>query len=690
MTRRAIILGLIGAWFIAGFGYVNDWVLDLERFTAGRLLPVVVLGPMLLAVVLVNPVLFRVRRSWALRPAEIGLIVILTTAACSICGGGFADHFLQTLVLPHHWARITSGWKERDLLSYAPPQALVDARGQEDAVNQFLIGSERQGRGDVSLADTVRRLWVQVPWGAWVRPLLVWMPMVFLAALASVCLALIVHRQWSEHEHLAYPIADFITALLETREGQALGRVFHERSFWVGFAAVFLMRVNNGLCQWFPEVFVPVRTTFNFSAFARLFPWVMDVPLAGNSLLVFTIYPLAAAFAFFVSSEISLTLGLTQILWAVAAAPMVKAGIDLSTDYGLGGWSAWQRVGSYAAFTIMLIYSGRHYYRAVLAEALCLRPRRVPDEDGVVWACRLALLSSLGLLVLMLRLGLEFPYAVATLGLLLMSFVVVTRISAETGLFFIHARWLPFAVLLAMCGGYAMGIRSIVISGFVCMILCFDHSQFLMTYLSNGLRIASRLGMSLPRISRLTFGMYLAGAVLAVVVALCATYEDGTPRECGFSYFQTPMMPFQAADSALLRLKATGQLEEVLARPWYQRLGALRPTRSFAWAASFGFAAVVVFSLLRLRVPWWPLHPVLFLVWATWPTVLLSSSFLLGWAIKRLCVAFGGYQLVRRLRPLMLGVVAAEIAAAIGFMLTGAVYFMVTGNKPIYYQFFPR
>lgn len=689
MTRRAIILGLAGAWFIAGFGYVNDWVLDLERFTAGRLLPVVVLGPLLLLVTVLNPLLFRVRRSWALRPAEIGLIVVLTTAACSLCGGGFIDHFLQTLALPHHWARITPGWKERDLLSYAPPRALVDPQGQENALNQFLIGSDRHGRGDASLAETVTRLWRQVPWNAWGQPLRVWLPMVLLAAVASVSLALVVHRQWSEHEHLAYPIADFTAALLDAREGQALGRVFHERAFWAGFAIVFLVRANNGLCEWFPDVLVPVRLTFSFAAFSSLFPWVMDVPLAGSSLLVVTLYPLAMAFAFFVSSEISLTLGLTQILWALAAAPMVKAGIDLSTDYGLGGWSAWQRVGSYTAFTLMLAYGGRHYYGTVLAEAICLRRPRARD-DGAVWACRLALLAAAGLLVLMVRLGLEFPYALGTLGLLLMSFVVVSRISAETGLFFIHARWQPFAALLALCGGYAMGIHSIVAAGLVCMILCFDHSQFLMAYLSNGLKLAERLGIRLAPVSRLTFAMYVVGAGLALIAALGATYEDGTPRECGFSYYQTPMMPFQAADSALLRLAATGQLQEVLDRPWYERLGALRPTRSFAWAASLGFIGIGLLSVLRLRVPWWPLHPVLLLVWATWPAVLLWSSFLLGWLIKRLCVSLGGFEQVRRLRPFMVGVIAAEIAAASAFMLAGALYYAATGKSPIYYQFFPR
>lgn len=689
MTWRALIIGLVGAWFIAGFGYVNDWVLDLERFTAGRLLPVVVLGFTLLGVLLVNPLLFRCRRSWALRPAEIGLIVILATAACSICGGGLMDHFLQTLVLPHHWNRITPGWRERNILSYAPPQALVDVRDRENAVSQFVTGAEHAGEGRAPLGEALRQLWRDVPWSAWRGALITWLPLVFLSAVISVCLALVVHRQWADHEHLAYPIAEFTTALLQRHEGRAWGTIFYSRAFWLGFAAVFTVRLNNGLCEWFPEYLVPVKMGVSFVAFAKVWPWIMDVPLAGSSLLNVTVYPLAMAFAFFVSSEISLTLGLTQILWALAAAPMVKAGIDLSTDYGLGGWSAWQRVGSYTAFSLMLLYAGRQYYRQVVTQALCFW-RRPPSDEGAVRACRLALIATLAMTALLVRLGLEWPYAVVTVGLILMSFVVVSRISAETGLFFIHARWQPFAVLLAMVGGYALGLTSLVVAALACMVLCFDHSQFLMTYLSNGLRIGDRLGLGAVRLGRLTLGMYVVGAGLALVIALCATYADGTPIECGFSYWQTPKMPFQAADAEVLGLRATGRLDEARQLPWYQRVSGLRPKPSFVWAASLGFALVALFSVLRLRVPWWPLHPVLFLVWATWPAVLLWSSFLLGWLMKRLSLKFGGYELVRRLRPLMVGVIAAEIAAALTFMLTGAIYFACTGNKPVYYQFFPR
>ncbi|OGV64660.1 MAG: hypothetical protein A3K19_30010 [Lentisphaerae bacterium RIFOXYB12_FULL_65_16] len=687
MTWRAVIIGLIGAWFIAGFGYVNDWILGLESFTAGHQIPVIVLGLMFVAVILLNPLLFRARPAWVLRPAEIGLVVVLTTAACSIPGRGLMEGFLQAQILPHHWNRVTPGWKERKILDYAPKQALVDVRN-EDVLNRFLTGSGTPEGVKPSLAQRLTRTWGQVPWAAWAGPMRTWLPLLFLCALASVCLALIVNQQWSQHEMLSYPIADFTTALLDRDEAQALPRIFFDRMFWIGFAAIFLVRVNNGLCQWFPQYLIPVQMRFNFSAFATIWPSISTVPM-GNMLLYIDLFPLAVAFAFFVSSEIALTLGLTHVLWVLAAVPMVKVGIDLSTDYGLGGWSGWQRGGSYIALGLMLLYTGRHFYKNLLVRAVTVW-RRTQPQDITVWACRGLLVSIVLMIVLTLRLGLELPFAIGTVLLALLSFVVVSRISAETGLFFIHARWQPYGMLLAMFGGYAMGPESLVISALVCVVLCFDQSQVLMPYLVNGLKLSENFKLSPAKVGGLTLGMYVSGVVLAVVIGLCATYQSGTPTQCTYSYRWTPMMPFQAAEQEVLRLSASGALEKAQELPWYERLNAIHPKRNFVWAAGFGFVGVILLSFLRLRLPWWPLHPVLLLVWATWPSVVMWHSFLIGWLIKKASLRFGGFELVRKLRPLMIGIVAGEIVGALVFMIGGAVYFAMTGAPPISYRFFPR
>jgi hypothetical protein len=688
MTWRASILGLVLALFIAGMGYINDRVLDLESFNNGHQLAIIVTGLMIVAVVALNPLLYRVRRSWALRPAEIGLVVILMMVACSIPGRGLMEQFAQALVMPYHWERITPGWQTQGMLGYAPPETLVDSTDYDSVVARFVTGSDRPKYPSPGFWDSLARKWNQVPWQAWARPMLTWVPMVVLASLCMVGMALVVHRQWSSYEHLQYPIAAFTTSLLERDEGRAFGPMLRQQAFWVGFGLMFLIRLNNGLYQWFPDYLVPVQMTYGLWAFGAKWPELYRNPWAWG-LLRLEVFPLVIAFAFFLNSEISLTLGMSQILWACVCIPMVGAGISVNTDYDIGGWQGWHRAGSYTAFTLMLLYAGRHFYWQTLRQALT-RWRGHGEDAGAIWGWRLFVLTVVGLTALVIRLGLAWPVAVGTVLLMVMTFLIVARISAETGLFFIQPGWQPFGALMPFFGAYAMGPTSIVISALVCGVLCIDQSQALMPYLTNGLKIGEKLRLGPLPIASSSTALWLAGIALAIPIVLVASYDFGTPTQYHWSYYRIPTMPFRAGEPALMQLQATGRLDGSECLAGWERLREARPSNAFLWAAGTGFAGVIVFSILRLRVPWWPLHPALFLIWATYPLAAMSNSFLMGWFIKKLSLRFGGNRLVQRLKPFAIGVIGGEICGALVFMLVGAVYFFCTGNKPITYRYFPR
>jgi len=46
--------------------------------------------------------------------------------------------------------------------------------------------------------------------------------------------------------------------------------------------------------------------------------------------------------------------------------------------------------------------------------------------------------------------------------------------------------------------------------------------------------------------------------------------------------------------------------------------------------------------------------------------------------------------MVRKLRPLMIGIIAGEIAGALFCMIGGALFYAITGEKQMNYRFFPR
>lgn len=686
MTRRALTIGVAGALFIAGFGYINDHVFKFESFTSGHLLPVIVVGLVFVTIAIVHPLLFRLNRSLPLNPAELTLVVVLMMTACSIPVGGLMSTFTQVLVMPHHWNRVTPGWKKHEILAYAPERALVDNSDHDATVTAFMTGQANEA-GSQSFPKRMVSAVERVPWASWRPPLLTWLPFVFLIAIASASLALVVHRQWSEHECLSYPIAGFVGSLCQRDPGQSVPNVLRNRLFWMGFLFIFLIRLNNAAQVWYPEYLIPIRTTFSFRPFALVWPSIDKAPL-GAQVLILRVFPIVIAFAFFLSSEISFTLGMTQILWVLMTIPMVTMGVQMGTQYGKGGWAGWQRAGSYVAMTLMLFYTGRHYYGRTLLYALT-RWRSEDTEDRPVWACRICIASTLALIGLTMGLGLELPFAAGTILLMLMSFLMVSRISAETGLFWIHPRWQPFGALLGFFGCYAMKPEAIVISALMCVVLCINQGEALMPYLCNGLKLCEKAKLSLPRITGVTLAVYVAGVALAVVVVLGACYDVGTPISHGWSYKRIPTMPFRDTLPEVMQLKANGLFSEAETLPWYRKLSGIRPRRNFLWAAGFGFAAVILFSVLRLRLPRWPLHPMLFLLWATWPMVIISHSFLLGWVVKKAVVHFGGNSTVRKLKPLMIGIIVGEVAGAFLCMLAGVIYYICTGEQKPSYRFIP-
>lgn len=695
MTWRAVAIGLVGVLAISGFGYLNDRILELESINNGHQLPILVVGLLIVAVLLVNPALARLRRPRRLSPAELAVIATFCACACGIPGRALAEQFAQLLVLPHHWERITPGWQAHRLLDYAPENLLADPEPQDEVVNRFLTGSTREEPGSATLWQRCGRKIAQVPWRQWRAPLLTWGPIFALGMVIMTALAIVTHRQWSANEHLQYPIAGFMGELLRQDGNSCFNTTLRNRLFWLGFAIFFLIRLNNGLCQWYPETMIPIKLNHSLWPFAAKWPALLRNPRAAG-LLNFNIFPLVIAVGFFLSSEISFTLGMTQILWACFCIPVTGLGFNLTTDYEIGGWRGWQRAGSYLAFSAILLYTGRHAYWETLKRACGRRPPRdqlptpgAPDRAAVN-AMRVLLVASLALCLLVIRLGLTWPIAVGLIILLLVTFLVVARISAETGLFFIQPGWQPFGMLMALFGGYAMGPTPIVIAAFVCIVLCIDPCHAMIPYLVNGLKLAERSEVRPATLARANLALYLTGAAVAIAAVLVLSYDFGTPAQYYWSYQRIPTLPFRAAQPVIMQLKAIDALEASEGLSGWQRLLAMRPTGAFVWAVAFGVIGVFSFSFLRLRTRWWPLHPCLFLLWETYPLSAMSHPFLLGWLIKKLCLRFGGNRLVVKLRPFAVGVISAEIMGALVFMAVGLIYYLHTGEKPKTYRYFPR
>ena len=95
---------------------------------------------------------------------------------------------------------------------------------------------------------------------------------------------------------------------------------------------------------------------------------------------------------------------------------------------------------------------------------------------------------------------------------------------------------------------------------------------------------------------------------------------------------------------------------------------------------------VLVTAAARLRLPWWPLHPVAFLIWGTYPANRFAFSFLMGWALKTTVTSLGGGRAYHAMVPLMIGIVAGEVAISFFWLAVGTLYYFSTGMSPTWYS----
>lgn len=163
MSVRAVLVACAGVALICGFGFFNDFVLR-QTYMVGTFMPIPVYGGLILFLLLINPLLGRIRRSWMFTGPELGFAIAVMLFACFIPGRGLMHHALGTLMLPHHYAKTDPTWKEVKALDLVPPQMLADVSTDEDAA----LGGFVQGLGQGS---THISLW-KMPWSAWARSFL--------------------------------------------------------------------------------------------------------------------------------------------------------------------------------------------------------------------------------------------------------------------------------------------------------------------------------------------------------------------------------------------------------------------------------------------------------------------------------------------------------------------------------------
>ena len=283
--------------------------------------------------------------------------------------------------------------------------------------------------------------------------------------------------------------------------------------------------------------------------------------------------------------------------------------------------------------------------------------------------------------------GTTFAGAGVIVAVLLIAFILITRVVAETGL--IHGAMRlnvirPFQ-LLTIYTGERVPLDTFYL-GSVVQATHYDYREVVPVYLSHGMHNvdeAKPRSLSLSRERKV--GRQLIGWVcIALLIAYSVSFFAALWTQYNYSVSMdvVGMSPIDTwGQSNNVRYHVLDRSVN------YERTEEL--TYSPAGHFAFGFGLTVLMSWLRLAFTWWPLHPIGYMMLQTFSCSTFWFSIFLGWLLKIIMLRFGSASFYRAARPTCIGLLIGESAAA-GFWLVTSVILNANGMAYRAYQVLPQ
>ncbi len=709
-SLKSMLAGFLGIAVVSLYTSTNDRVLSISPLV-GNHLPIGALSYVFALAVLWNPTVGRLGTWLRFGTREMAVILGMLFITSWIPGSSLYRYLEDAIAAPTLRAASNPQWQKNLTLTYipddlrplgkgavpdaAPAPATAATPGQPPAPSAGAAAAAAapaakpqpspNERVYSNLATGDEKLkFTGAPYGDWLEPMKRWWFMAFAMATALIAMIWLVHRQWAHHEQLAYPIATVVTALIERTGSRLTSDIFSSRLFWGGFAPVFILHILNYLGTWFPDNAPKIVLEFWSWSDHSLFSVLNHShDLTSDGHMFFAIVGLA----YFIPSEISLSMGFSTIIMTVVGVMYYLAfGQQPSSENEYS-----TQAGAYLGYFIIMLYTARHYLVTVLKRAVGIS-RGDGRERELAWAARLFVVG-IGVFIasLVMVAHIDWLLAILLASTTMVYFLVFARVVAETGVQFLQAPWDPGNVVCQVLGFPAVGPANLVMLQYISFALNPDARECLTPYVANTMKMADNVGVRVPRL--ITLG--LIGTVVALLLGFLAQtycmYFKGAGNLDPYS-MDRPAAILNRATTGLQSLNDLGLTHLAESKHGLVKLTLLADNTGhgtdFGWMG-FGLMGVMALSILRFRYLWWPLHPVVFLVWGTWTAMEVWMSFLLGWIIKSSVVRYGGGRTYQQLKPLFLGMIMGELAATAVSVVCGGLYYLCMHKAPVKFDIFP-
>jgi hypothetical protein len=639
---RAVILGLALALGICLITPFNNTYRQATPLGGGHfpLAPFYILLWLTIITALINKVL---KKRAILTGKELLLVWIQMVVVSGIAYTGLVRTFFINLTAPYHFASMENRWE--DVLYPLLPETWYPQ--SQEAIKSIYDGLS--GGYNMGWLEVLR----QIPWLAWIQPLLTWVFFILLCYFVMICMINLFSRQIIQNERMNFPLLRVPQMLEKAFDEDDLLGFFKNRFLLAGLLACIFLHLLNGLHFYFPAV--PQIPTLILAG--PYFP--KHGIFSGFHKLKIFIYPAFIGFAFLTSKQISFSFwfffifgGLLIGLLGILGYNIPAAALGVSFGPTLARPEETQMIGAYGVFFLFLLWLARYHIINVLRSAFAFKK---VASSGVEWFSTTGsfwgfVIGTLGIIAWCHYYGMPLIVSFLLIGACFMVMLVATRVICQGGIAYFTLTAAPIDGLIYIFGPGFFTHIGLLIAGVIQKVLFVDLRESLMPSLLH----ANKITQNTKRMKMVFGGILItlaAGLVVSFISMLALCYKFG---------IRGLQLDWATRTTVTVYEKIFTLIES--------------PAVSSHWVLIFSLMGALVMLILAIcyqRFSWWPLHPIGYLTAYSSAMRILWVSFFIGWLCNALCIRYGGVVLFKRLRYFFIGLIIGDFLMGGSWALVG-------------------
>jgi len=624
MTLRAIIIGLALVILQTAVTPYNDYYIQGTDIS-GNHFPLGALFALIVLTLGINTILKKASPKSTLTEGELITIWMMMVISSAIPAKGMMGFLFPFLVGPVYFATSENEWAET-LHPHLP---------------KWLVVWDKRAVWDFYEGDSM------VPWLVWAKPLLIWTIFIILLYFVTICLSVILRKQWVERERFVFPLVALpVEMSQQTNSSSILNAFFKNKLMWLGFLIAAMLHLVNGLHEYLPSV-PRITTMFNLYEPFTERPWVV---MRWWPQLRFFLYFSVIGITYLLTLEVSFSCWFFFLFFKLQYIIINAFSIPINPWICARG----QTMSAYVVLVFAFFFKGKEHIKDILKKTFLVesKSKEVDDSDEALpyrWAFLGFILGFLLLSYLCVFAGMSLWVALIVIASFFITSTALTWMVVNGGLLLIQAPMYPSEYIEIPIGTRPINPNSLALLGFQ-RVMMRDWGGILMPSVLHGFKAADPVNLKRRSL--------LGAMALAIFFAIVISYFASLPLIYNKGGLNLQWGPFIGSPRyfnhivSLIQFPRDTKWNEV-----------------YSMLLGFGITSFLLF--MRHQFIWWKLHPIGYVMGAVYSSYFLWSCIFIGWLLKYIILKFGGIKQYRILRPLFMGLILGEYCIIGLWMILG-------------------